>query len=94
MQHTSTKWRHSSQQCHVLWLVQKVKRQMSKDKWSSKKYLQNTQSQVNLDSSSQPTMVSTVKEQLEYIKKILSIGALEELVPTTPVEEAAFILFK
>ena len=29
-------------------------------------------------------MVSTVKEKLEYIKKILSIGALEELVPTTP----------
>ncbi|KAL9346600.1 hypothetical protein Peur_061453 [Populus x canadensis] len=36
------------------------------------------------DSSSHPTMVSTVKEKLEYIKKILSIGALEELVPTTP----------
>ncbi|KAJ6979164.1 hypothetical protein NC653_027348 [Populus alba x Populus x berolinensis] len=29
-------------------------------------------------------MASTVKEKLEYIKKILSIGALEELVPTTP----------
>nr|TKR99188.1 hypothetical protein D5086_0000195770 [Populus alba] len=36
------------------------------------------------DSSSQPAMASTVKEKLEYIKKILSIGALEELVPTTP----------
>ncbi|CAK7350518.1 unnamed protein product, partial [Dovyalis caffra] len=37
-----------------------------------------------VDSNSQPTMVSTVKERLEYIKKILSIGALEELVPATP----------
>jgi len=33
---------------HVLWLLQKVKRQLSKDKWSSKKYLQNTQSQVRI----------------------------------------------
>ncbi|KAL9392446.1 hypothetical protein Peur_016366 [Populus x canadensis] len=37
-----------------------------------------------VDSNSQPTMVSTVKERLEYIKKILSIGAFEELVPATP----------
>ncbi|KAJ6367780.1 hypothetical protein OIU78_000360 [Salix suchowensis] len=37
-----------------------------------------------VDSNSQPTMVSTVKERLEYIKKILSIGAFEELAPATP----------
>ncbi|KAJ6396831.1 hypothetical protein OIU77_021789 [Salix suchowensis] len=37
-----------------------------------------------VDSNSHPTMVSTVKERLEYIKKMLSIGAFEELAPATP----------
>ncbi|KAG6754907.1 hypothetical protein POTOM_040710 [Populus tomentosa] len=58
-------------------------RQMSKDKWSSKKYLQNTQySQVRIQVLNQQWF--PLSEKLEYIKKILSIGALEELVPTTP----------